>query len=75
MDKLQQPNNKKQPNDIAKTWLTYSGMAFEFFAIIGAFTALGFFLDKKLNTNPILVIVFLLLGLVASFYRIFKQFK
>lgn len=74
MDKPQQPNNK-QPKSIANSWLTYSGMAFEFFAIIGVFTALGYFIDKKLNTNPILVIIFLLLGLGASFYRIFKQFK
>lgn len=75
MDKPQQTNNNKQPNDVAKNWLTYSGMAFEFFAIIGVFTALGFFLDKKLNISPILVIVFLLIGLAASFYRVFKQFK
>ena len=75
MDKPQQPNHNKQPNNDAKNWLTYSGMAFEFFAIIGVFTALGFFLDKKLNISPILVIIFLLVGLVASFYRVFKQFK
>ncbi len=75
MDKPQQTNPNKQSNEVAKNWLTYSGMAFEFFAIIGVFTALGFFLDKKLSISPILVIVFLLIGLAASFYRIFKQFK
>ena len=69
----QLPSNNKPENN-AGNWLSYSGMAFELFAIIGVFTATGFFLDKKFATKPILVIIFLLIGLAASFYRIFKQF-
>jgi F0F1-type ATP synthase assembly protein I len=75
MDKPSSPASNKPPENEAKNWLTYSGMAFEFFAIIGIFTAIGFFLDKKFATKPVLVIVFLLIGLAASFYRIFKQFS
>lgn len=75
MDNPQQQSDKKLPDKTIKDWLSYSGMAFEFFAVIAAFTALGYYLDKKFTTQPILLIVFLLLGLCASFYRIFKQFK
>lgn len=75
MDKPLQPTNKNSSNNDAKTWLSYSGMAFELFAIIGIFTALGYFVDKKLDTNPIFLIVLLLIGLAVGFYRVLKQFS
>jgi len=76
MDKQSQPTNKQPSNkEDAKNWLTYSGMAFELFAIIGIFTAIGYFLDQKLNSSPILLIILLLLGLAVGFYRILKQFS
>jgi len=48
-------------------------MAFEMFAIIGLFAAAGYFLDGRLNTAPVLLILLLLLGLAIAFYRIYKQ--
>lgn len=72
MDKPKQP---RLPDKEAKDWVAYSGMAFEMFATIGVFTALGYFLDKKLHTGPILVIVFLFIGLILAFFRIYKQFS
>ena len=74
MDKHKQHlPSSKQPVKTSQNWMVYSGMAFEMLAIIGVFAALGFFLDNKLHTNPILVIVFLMIGLTLSFYRVFKQ--
>ena len=75
MDKQQQPTNKQKPDKDVKNWLSYSGMAFELFGILGVFAAAGFFLDKKLETNPILLLVFILIGLAAGFYRFLKQFS
>jgi F0F1-type ATP synthase assembly protein I len=75
MDNQSQSANEQSSNKDVRNWLSYSGMAFELFAIIGIFTALGYFLDKRLNTNPILLIIFLLIGLAAGFYRILKQFS
>ncbi len=71
MEKPTPPTNKQQ----AKNWVVYSGMAFEMFAIIGVFTGIGFFLDKQFHTQPILILLFLFIGLAAAFYRIYKQFS
>jgi F0F1-type ATP synthase assembly protein I len=73
--KQQQPQSSKPQVKDAKNWLIYSGMAFEMFGTIGVVTALGWFLDKKLHTAPVLVIIFLFIGLILAFYRIFKQLK
>ena len=75
MDKPSQPSNNKQPEKDVKNWLTYSGMAFEFFGIIAVFTGIGYYLDKKFDTDPILMLILLLVGLFGSFYRIYKQFR
>lgn len=41
--------------------------------IVGLF--IGYFLDKKLNTGPWLLLAFLLLGIVSGFYSLFKGLK
>ncbi|MBK9329627.1 MAG: AtpZ/AtpI family protein [Sphingobacteriales bacterium] len=71
MEKPTPPTNKQQ----ARNWVAYSGMAFEMFAIIGVFTGIGFFLDKQFQTQPILILLFLFIGLAAAFYRIYQQFS
>jgi len=48
-------------------------MAFEMFAVIGVFTAMGYFADKKFNSAPWLLIVLLFVGAAISFYSILKQ--
>ena len=48
-------------------------MAFELFGIIGVFVAVGYFLDKQLSTQPFLLILLLLVGTAAAFYRIYKS--
>ncbi|HPW87302.1 MAG TPA: AtpZ/AtpI family protein [Chitinophagales bacterium] len=71
----QQQPPRKQPAKSINNWIAYSGMAFEMFAIIGLFAAGGYYLDKKLGIAPVLLILFLLLGLSVAFYRIYKQFS
>ena len=70
---MDNPKKPTQQDKDAGNWLTYSGIAFEMFATIGICTALGFFLDKKLHTQPFLVIVFIFIGLALAFFRIYKQ--
>jgi F0F1-type ATP synthase assembly protein I len=73
MDNPRQPF--KQPVKDVKNWLSYSGMAFEMFITIGACAAGGYFLDKKIHTAPVFVILFLFIGIAIAFYRVFKQLK
>ncbi|MFN8260471.1 MAG: AtpZ/AtpI family protein [Chitinophagales bacterium] len=72
MDKRKQASSNT-PDKKFSNWILYSGMAFEMFAIIGLFAAAGYFLDGRLNTAPVLLILLLLLGLAIAFYRIYKQ--
>lgn len=73
MDKQKQASSNNTSDNQTNNWLAYSGMAFEMFAIIGIFAAAGYYLDKKLLTTPMLLIVFLMLGSGIAFYRIYKQ--
>ena len=71
MDKQQPSHNNHSVT--SKTWLTYTGMTFELLGIIGTFTAIGYFLDKQFSTQPILLILLLLVGTAGAFYRIYKS--
>ena len=71
MDKQPQWRNKQ--NNAAKNWLSYTGMVFELFGIIGVFAAIGYFLDKQFFTQPFLLITLLLVGTAGAFYRIYKS--
>ena len=73
MDKQKQASINNMSDNKINNWLAYSGMAFEMFAIIGVFAAAGYFLDKKLQTTPLLLIILLMIGSGIAFYRIYKQ--
>ena len=34
--------------------------------------AIGYYIDKWLNTKPLFIVIFLFLGVVAAFYNLFK---
>ena len=63
------------PSKGANQWAKYTGAGIEMAVIIGAFVALGWYLDKWLRLSPLLTIIFLFLGLGAAMYRIFKQLQ
>ncbi len=50
-------------------------MAFVFPSALLVGYALGWWLDKKLGTSPILVIVFVLLGFFAAVVELFRELK
>lgn len=43
------------------------------FMSIACFLAAGFFIDKWLNTKPIFVLIFILMGIAAGGYLVYKQ--
>ncbi len=55
-----------------KMLASYSTIGMMFPASIGVGLAMGYFLDKWLNTSPYLLISFTLYGIAAGFYNLFK---
>lgn len=62
-------DNKKRVNGL----VIASGFAFEVIVVVGVFTALGYFLDLWLGTNPIFLIVFILVGVFAGIYNLIRK--
>lgn len=72
------PNNQddisKKVNQGTKSYLQYSGMAFEMLAVIGLGVFIGVKLDKWLDLKfPVFTIVLGLLFLGISMFRIVKS--
>ncbi|MFH1428815.1 MAG: AtpZ/AtpI family protein [Candidatus Margulisiibacteriota bacterium] len=64
--------NKKEITDISKylSLLTQVGVTMVLNIVI--FLFIGLFLDKWLNTNGIILIIFLLTGIGSGFYCVYK---
>lgn len=54
-------------------WLASLGINLVVSSLVGLF--IGFYLDKWLNTKPILMFVFFFIGLIAGFRQIIKEMK
>jgi F0F1-type ATP synthase assembly protein I len=48
------------------------GAGFEFIAVTGLLTALGWWIDGKAGTSPVLLIVGMMIGLIGSTYKLWK---
>jgi ATP synthase protein I len=67
-------SNKSKKDKNQNTYLRFTSVAIQMGVIIGGFTYLGVFLDKKqTNKTPIWTIVLSLFGVVISMYLIFKE--
>lgn len=53
--------------------LSSLGLTFVFSIFIGL--AIGLFLDSKLKTKPVFTLIFLLMGIIAGFYNIYRTIK
>ena len=49
--------------------------SYSLFISILFLSALGYFFDKKLNTFPIIFLIFLFLGLTIGFYQLARRMK
>jgi ATP synthase protein I len=61
------------PKEKGKKWIEYSSIGLMFPASILVGFAIGYFLDKWLNTGPWLTIIFIFYGILAGFYNLFSQ--
>lgn len=64
---------QKQEREKADNESRYGVQAgIELVAAIGAGAAIGYFLDNWLETKPLFIIVFLLLGIATGFYNVYR---
>ena len=64
-------NNLKEKRKLAE----YSTLGLMFPVSIAVGLAIGYFLDKILNTSPYLLIIFTIYGVVAGFVNLIKVTK
>lgn len=55
-------------------WQRYIQIGLELSTSVFVFSAIGIFLDKKLNTKPYLTISGIFLGISSVFYLLWKKF-
>lgn len=74
-DKTHSTKKKKSPRKDAKSYLKYSGMAFEMAAIMGIFTFGGSKLDEKLQlTKNYFTLIGAVLGTILALTFVLKDF-
>lgn len=68
-------DKKKVPEDLRGTMkeiAPYMGLGIQLAATVGIMVAVGYYLDKKLNTSPYLIVIFSFLGIITALYQFIK---
>ena len=73
MGKSEPPNRQKlKPYNQA---LKYTGLGFQLAATLGIMGWLGYWIDNRLGTLPLFLVILLLAGLFGSIYLLLKSQK
>ena len=73
MEEQQQPNRKKETNNVLSAYSKYTTIAIQMVVIIVLTTLGGVRLDKWAGTEPILTVILSLLGVAAAIWLIIKE--
>ncbi len=68
-------DKKKVPEDLRgmmREIAPYMGLGIQLAATVGIMVAVGYYLDKKLNTSPYLIVIFSFLGIITALYQFIK---
>jgi ATP synthase protein I len=71
-------SNKPENNSKRETltaFLIYGSLGLEMGLSVAIGLAIGYFLDRRFSTSPILTLVFLLFGIVAGMRRLYQLWK
>lgn len=66
------------PNNLSRAFRSaapYINVVYVFIASVLMFGAVGWWLDKELNTQPMLIIIGLFGGMISGFYYLLKVIK
>lgn len=64
--------SKGNKNDVAKSVGRYIDLGLQFAIAIGLGVALGWYLDSKLKTTPLFLVMGILLGATSGFLNIYR---
>ena len=66
---------KNSKRETLAAFFTYGSLGLEMGLSVAIGLAIGYFLDRRFNTSPILTLVFLLFGIVAGMRRLYQLWK
>ncbi len=55
------------------SWIRYSGVGIEFVAAMAGFAAVGFWIDRKFESEPWGLVIGAALGLIGGTYNLIRQ--
>ncbi len=58
--------------DVSRAYLRYSHVGLQFALTIGLFAAGGWWVDEKLGTSPLVLMIAFLVGPSAAFYSLYR---
>jgi F0F1-type ATP synthase assembly protein I len=64
---------QRQRGGSSSAWKGLAGIGLEFAAAVGGFAALGWWIDRKYQTEPTALLICTGLGLVGGTYNLVKQ--
>ena len=68
-------NDEKRKDPQYKQFVRYSSIGLEMGLSVAIGVTIGYYLDRFFNTSPWLTLIFLILGSVAGFRRLFSLLK
>jgi F0F1-type ATP synthase assembly protein I len=63
----------RRPRDNRRTWLRFTGVGFEFVAAVAGFGLVGYWIDRRYDTDPWGVIIGVALGLIGGTYNLIRD--
>ena len=62
-------------NENLKNGIKYASLGIEFASMILGLAFVGHYIDKKLNSSPLFIIVGIFFGFISGIYRLYKISK
>jgi F0F1-type ATP synthase assembly protein I len=64
---------QQKPGRWSTAWMGMAGVGLEFAAAVGGFAALGWWLDRKFESQPKALLICVALGLIGGTYNLIRE--
>ena len=65
------PDSSRRPG--RRTWPRLAGLGIELAGAVGGFCLLGFWIDRRFDTDPWGLLIFAIFGLIGGFYNFIRS--